>query len=108
MLTRCWREGRVDTDGEHFKLTYTSKSAPDEVIEVALVGLARDGAFSVEFVIDVRRPDCAEIIKDVRREITYYLVGLGESDPWRYARYHCGAAANLYSSVHWSHVPGRE
>ena len=27
-------------------------------------------------------------------------------DPWSYAIYHCGTAANIYSPVHWSYFPG--
>ena len=34
--------------------------------------------------------------------MTYYQAD--EEDPWEYARYHCGTAANIYSTVHWSFV----
>ena len=52
---------------------------------------------------DARR---AEMEAAVRRELDFYLVELGEKDPFAYARYHCGTAANLYSRVHWSFHEG--
>ncbi len=44
---------------------------------------------------------------DVGRELTLYLTKLNERDPWLYARYHCGTAANIYSTIHWTFVAGQ-
>ena len=41
------------------------------------------------------------ILEEVQREIKYYLVEKGEENPWAYAIFHCGTAANVYSKVHW-------
>ena len=47
-----------------------------------------------------------------RRQLDFYLVEHRQrfrelmGDPWSYAIYHCGTAANIYSPVHWSYFPG--
>lgn len=100
----AWREGPVDPSGEHFELYFGSAKDPDWNAwpVVARVGPAVHGVFPVEFVVDRKSSSAAEMIDAVARDVAYYLVELGERDPWLYAQYHCGTTSNLYSDVHWS------
>ena len=69
---------------------------------VAIVGPAVDGEFPVEF-LGVPGADSSTVVEAREaacRELDLYLVELDESDPWAYAIYHAGTAANAYSSVH--------
>ena len=74
-----WREGQVNRQGEHLSLTHNETG--DEVL--ALVGPPRDHVFPVE----MRRRDSVDhstmerVLTDVRRELDYYLVELGEPNP---------------------------
>ncbi len=72
---------------------------------VACVSAPEAHVFRAEFLIEGRTLPEAEMINAVEKELTFYLVGKGEADPWGYARYHCGTAANIYSTVHWSFFP---
>jgi hypothetical protein len=40
-------------------------------------------------------------IKEAEKELNFYLIELKEPNPWKYAKYHCSTAANLYSVVWW-------
>jgi hypothetical protein len=98
-----WTEGFVDGGGEHIKITYGDDSMP-----VALVAPIGERAFVVQFVL---KPDLSsvglrqKVLEETRKELDFYLVGKGEQDPWAYAIYHCGTAANMYSPVHWGYYP---
>ena len=109
-----WRlvEGTVNTSAEHFEITYEDAPLP-----VALIARDSGRFFTVQFE-EVNRSQtgatkirsqtgATKIRKEVRKEIKYYLVELGEPDPWAYAIYHCETMANAYSSVHWAYVPAR-
>jgi hypothetical protein len=90
---RNWSDAVVDRDREHIILYYGADNRP-----AAALTPRGDSSFSVEFLTDdpgVRRA--------VERELDFYLVELKKPDPWAYAIYHCGTAANLYSPVHWAH-----
>ena len=50
----------------------------------------------------------AEVVEAVRQEIDYYLVKLGERDPWAYAIYHTTTLSNALGDVHWGYVDGGE
>lgn len=99
-----WRESPVDRATAHFELRHGSseKGEWDTWLPVALVGPACNDVFPVQFLIDGKGEKNADIVRDVTRELTFYLVEKMERDPWGYAQYHCGTAANLYSSVHWA------
>jgi hypothetical protein len=100
-----WQEGRVDPAKQHFELRYGSTEHDwneNEWIPVALIGPPRNRIVNVQFLVDPNEPKNAEAVSKVKREIQFYLIDLGESDPWRYARYHCGTESNIYSEVHWS------
>ena len=103
----AWRVGSVDRMAEQFELRYGSSEAGwDDWLPVALVGPPSEKVFVVEFLIDEKQmPHCAEIIKQVKEELDFFLVELGERDPWLCAQYHCRTASNVYSSIHWSYFP---
>ena len=69
---------------------------------MALLGRESDGKYIAKFLVDAGDHLNSAAVKDVRRELDFYLVELGEADRWAYAQYHCGTAANIYSEVHWS------
>ena len=99
--SRGWVEGIVDIANEHIKITYG-----DERFPVALLAPDQSIGFIVQFVCARKRdPFTLKMLKEVRRDLNYYLVELGEPDPWLYAIYHCSTASNLYSQVHWSFYP---
>jgi hypothetical protein len=77
----------------------------DGWLPVALVGRPADSVFPIRFLLDRVDETHAHIIRDVTRELDFYLVEKGELDPWAYAQYHCGTSANVYSTVHWSRFP---
>jgi hypothetical protein len=98
-----WEEGRVDRTKEHFELLYGSQE--DECSKwtpVAVVGPPKASSAQVQFLVERGDPRNADVVSDTAREIQYYLIDLGEQDPWGYAKYHCGTASNLYGNVHWS------
>ena len=100
-----WVEGRVDVAGEHIVLL-----GEDFETAIARVAPAADGAFVVEFLVADDPLDSAaqRMLSEARRELDFYLLEVGGPDPWAYAIYHCGTAANLYSSLHWSLEPASE
>ena len=113
-----WKvKGIVDTNNEHIKLWHGKPPTADRGgavrqsgRPVALVARGRGKTFTVQFLLRARPTDkrAAEILKDVRRELDFYLIELsapGRPAPWAYARYHCYTAANVYSKVHWGWYP---
>ncbi len=100
-----WRcvEGSIDTSAEHFEITYGDAGAL-----VARVSQGPNQTFVVEYEARATlEGDSEQTIDAVRREIEFYLLEVGGPDPWPYAKYHCDTMANVYSNVHWGHVPGR-
>lgn len=91
-----WTEGTVDRQGEHLQITWGDDHNP-----VALVGRGSGRMFVVQFLACRTPPE-------VRRELDFYLTQVGGPDPWAYAIYHCGTAANVYSEVHWHYYPDGE
>jgi hypothetical protein len=104
-----WRlqDGVIDLQKEYIEIRYgdVSDSSAEDWIPVALVGRPENNVFPVQWLVGTDNPDYKSMKDDVRRELNYYLVELGEPDPWAYAQYHCTTASNLYSSVHWSYYP---
>jgi hypothetical protein len=97
-----WREASVDEGGDYLLLSYAPRDLP-----VAIVGPPVDDVFPVRFLTEASNPDSdVAVPRDAaRKELDFYLVELGEPDPWNYVIYHCGQGANLYSSIHWSWHP---
>jgi hypothetical protein len=94
-----WRETQVARAGTYLSLTHDYTG--DEVL--AFVGPPSDAVFPVEMIRHDAMDDATlrEVETDVRRELDYYLLEVGGDDPWEYAIYHCGTAANAHSNVHW-------
>jgi hypothetical protein len=97
-----WKDGRVDPSATHMRLVYGDARLP-----VALVAKPVGHTFVVEFlqIPELDQNEYERIKLAVTEELTYYLVELGEKDPWAYARYHCSTASNVYSDVHWGYFP---
>ena len=72
---------------------------------VARVGRPVERVFPVEFVLSRGRPRHGVAVKAVERQLNYFLIELGEPDPWEYGRYHCTTTSNVYASVHWGFWP---
>lgn len=112
-----WVEGVVDTTEDHIKLWHGQPPTADQDgavrqsgRPVALVAPGPGKSFIVQFLLSARSRDkrTAKILKDVRRELDFYLIELSTPDrpaPWAYAQYHCYTAANIYSRVHWGWFP---
>ena len=100
-----WEEGSVDTAREHLKIVYgdVDTQESEEWILIALVSAPKDTTFTVQFLGENSDAESRKMMDAVRRQLDFYLVEKGEPDPWNYAKYHCGTAANLYSKVHWSY-----
>lgn len=98
-----WRciEGSVEQTAEHFEILYG-----DEGALIARVSQGADKTFVVQYeALPTVENDIQQAVDAVRKQIEYYLVELGEPDPWSYAVYHCGTMADAYSQVHWAHIP---
>jgi len=97
-----WIEAAVDHAQDRFELWHDDSEGP-----VAIIGPPVNHVFPVQFVRheQARDPARAKVLDDVRRELDFYLVELGEPDPWAYAGYHCRTFSNAYSRVHWSWHP---
>jgi len=103
-----WNEGKVDRAAPYLKLFYGDWGP--SALPVALVAEAEGKVFPVEFlqVSNLEQSEYKRIKEEVAKELTFYLVELGEENPWNYAIYHCGTAANVYGKVHWAYYPGGE
>lgn len=101
-----WREGSVDRSQEHFELRYGSAEAEDDGWDdwtpIALIGRPVAGIATVQFLVPTDDPNTVEAVRYAKKEIQFYLIDLEKTDPWEYAKYHCGTLANVYSDIHWS------
>lgn len=110
-----WTEGDVRLARDHFELSFDDLSQPGcpTLVPVALVGKPKNWSFPVQWVIDptTRSGEAQRMLVEARRQLDFYLVEHPRKfrelmgDPWSYAIYHCGTAANVYSLVHWSYFP---
>ena len=105
-----WMEGIVDLDDEHIRITYGDVRKNEEIILFAFVTptvKGKEDRFTIQFVDlqDIEADRQALILRDVKKDLDYFLVEKGELYPWKYAAYHCSIAANIYSPVHWSYFP---
>lgn len=105
-----WARGKVNQDKEYFELRYGSvdEFKPVEWVPVALVGIPEGNTFPVEFLLSDKDPKHREKVRPVEEELDFYLLKIGERDPWAYLKYHCTTASNLYSEVHWHLINSRE
>jgi len=97
-----WVEGIVSTCEDHIKIRYGEESEP-----VALLAPGTGKSFTVQFLLSQNplKTNLQTILREVRRELDFYLVELQKPDPWPYAIYHCGTTSNVYSQVHWGYYP---
>jgi hypothetical protein len=101
-----WENGVVNTAHEHIKL-YHGEFGPGAKL-IALLAPPQEQSFTVQFLMSVEtgiNEIVKEILKDVKNDLDYYLIELGEPDPWKYAIYHSTTAADTYSRVHWQYFP---
>ena len=97
-----WVKGQVDIDKDHIKISYDDDPKP-----LVLIAPPKRNEFVVQFLLDEASATKEQKAKidDVIVDLDYFLIELGERDPWAYAKYHCSTAANVYSKVHWSYYP---
>ena len=107
-----WREEVVDQTRGYFQLRYGDASDGDEGwaswLPVALVGWVEVGTVAVEWLVAGKDPATAEILRQARGELDFYLKDKHEETPWEYLRYHCTTTSNVYSLIHWSYFPKGE
>ena len=105
-----WTEGKVDRGKEHIELRCGDASEAEykNWRPVALIGPPQNHTFPVEWLADESTTEDKGAIQAARKELDFYLVEKRERDPWVYAQYHCGTAANMYSKIHWSYFPEGE
>lgn len=98
-----WVMGSGDTNREYIEIRYgdVNEVEPKDFIAVARIGPPHDRTFTVEFLIDPSSSEYRELIERTQQELDFYLLEVGGANPWAYAKYHCGTAANIYSPVHW-------
>ena len=102
--------------GDHFELSFGDirQTSCPRLVSVALVGRPTNRIFPVQWVTNPGTPtgEAQEMLAEARRQLDFYLVEHRRQfrelmgDPWSYAIYHCGTAANIYSRVHWSYFSG--
>jgi hypothetical protein len=100
-----WSLGEVNTSKDHFKLKYFSSSEDQNGHLVALIGKPVGQNFTVKILEGEKSLKNNKMVKAALKEIDYYLINKGETDPWRYAIYHCGTSSNLYSEIRWMYFP---
>lgn len=100
-----WTEGKVNTYQDHFPIYYgdIEKVSLDKSPLVALVGSPKDRIFNVKFLIKPSSDENKKILKNVKRELNFYITDTNEPDAYRYLQYHCATASNIYSNVHWGY-----
>ena len=91
-------EGLVNRNKDYIRITYGKDPDP-----IALISRGKGNSFKIQFMLskDTSDKKVQAILEEVQREIKFYLVEKGEENPWAYAIFHCGTAANVYSKVHW-------
>lgn len=102
-----WAEGKVNSAEEHIQICYGNPQDSDwaRFPKIALLSPPEEKKFTVQFLLDAKGRKEQDMIREVRQELDFYLVEKKEENPWAYARYHCGTAANIYSRVHWDFFP---
>ena len=102
-----WTEGTVKTDEEHVQICYGGMPDSDweRLPKIVLLSPPQEKIFTVQFLLIPTGKKENDMIREVRRELDFFLLEKKEENPWAYARYHCGTAANFYSKVHWSFFP---
>jgi hypothetical protein len=92
-MTSEWHRGQIDKAREHIELLWAKDGSV-----ICKVQPESNNSFAVQFEDGVNK----RIIREAEEELDFYLIELNEPDPWKYAKYHCTTAANLYSRVWWN------
>ncbi len=102
-----WAERHAPDSKEHIELRFgdAGQTPYEDWLPIARIGRPEGNSFPVEWLVTADSPDHELPIVKARRELDFYLIELGEPDPWAYAQYHCNTSANMYSSIHWSYFP---
>jgi len=103
-----WVEGIVDTQDEYIELTYGDVWNAEKLQPIARVGKPKKYVFPVQWLVSPLSEEHAKMIKATKDSLDYYLIELGELDPWIYAQYHCGTYSNIVSTIHWSYYNKNE
>jgi len=100
-----WVEGAVDKKDEHIKVGYGGFEEP--FIPMALVAPREGNCFTVQFLVkkDDIDPAKQKNYDAMIKELNFFLIEKQEEKPWEYAKYHCGTASNMYSTIRWSYYP---
>ena len=108
--TWSWREGKVDRRAPHIELRYGSveTGAYDDWLPIAYISAPNNRSFTVQFIIAPSNEQNNIAITSAKKQLDFYLIDKNEPDPWAYAQYHCGTAANAYTDVHWSYFPSQQ
>jgi uracil-DNA glycosylase len=90
--------GAVDPSGDYFKIVYGDYPYP-----YVLLAKGEGKTFILQLFPGDTSSDAIfqTAIEEIAEEIKFYMLELGEIDPWAYAKYHTTTASNLYSDVHW-------
>jgi len=108
-----WREGTVNTQEDHFKLSYfedpLTKGDGTWPLPIAQVGPGKDQSVTVQFLLEGLPPDRAREIREaVERDLKVLVVDHWIPDqpsPWPYLELWAGSFGNAYAQVHWSLFP---
>lgn len=94
---------------EHFVISYGDAYSNDlgDLPKIARVSAPAGNTFYVEFLVQEQDPNNTTPILALMRELNFLILEKNEADPHAYMQYHCGTAANLYSSIHWAYHPAR-
>ncbi len=108
-----WREGFVNQYEVHILVrsggTELTRDEP-EGIEIALVGPDENEQLIVEFLPMIGvDPEAGQDARDAGIGLIERTVDRGRrlSNPWQYAKHHCGTGANMYSLVRFVPRSGR-
>ena len=101
----AWVEGVVNRAADHVSLSYGESHRA-----MALVAPHRRHGFTVQFLRKARRTEVRanQMLDEVRRELTFYLLDVVGPDSWPFVQYHCDTPANRLSRVHWTWHPKAE
>ena len=101
----AWVEGVADRGADHASLSYGESRRA-----MALVAPYSRHGFTVQFLRKARRTEVRanQMLDEVRRELTFYLLDVVGPDSWPFVQYHCETLANRLSSVHWTWHPKTE
>ena len=103
-----WVEGIVSNWSEHIRISFHDQDDDITFIPVARIAPGHGRTTIVQFVLneDLSASKTEQILKDVKRQLNFFLSEKDEPDPWSYAMYHCTTAGMLYSTVWWGYYPG--